>query len=95
MMVKYEVIGRNNVAVPTHFFKVLLLETDCHEFDMISFVLPNQVLTDQCPLKQYVVPVDAIERSSGLLIFDKLARNRLRQINNVQLVDGFVMVTDK
>ena len=85
-MVKYEVIGRNNVAVPTHFFKVLLMETDRQEFDMLSFVLPNQVLSDQSPLKQYVVPVEAIERASGLLIFDKLARNRLRQINNLQLV---------
>lgn len=86
LVVKYEVIGRNHVAVPTHFFKVLLLENERKEFELLCFLLPNQVITQQATLKQYVVPVEAIERASGLILFDKIQRTGLRQ-NNVQLLN--------
>ena len=36
-------IGQNNVAVPTHFFKVIVGETDNHQLEMEAYVLPNQV----------------------------------------------------
>ncbi|RCN49196.1 DNA/RNA non-specific endonuclease [Ancylostoma caninum] len=41
--VRYKVIGANNVAVPTHFFKVILAETSPSNFEMECFVLPNEV----------------------------------------------------
>ena len=44
LYVKYEVIGKNNVAVPTHFFKVLLIENNSGQYELLSFVLPNQTL---------------------------------------------------
>ena len=39
-----EVIGSNQVSVPTHFFKVIVGETQDLQLEMEAFVLPNQVL---------------------------------------------------
>ena len=78
---KYEVIGKNNVAVPTHFFKVIVCEDENNQLDLLSFVLPNQVLPEKVDLKLYLMPVESIERAAGILMFDKIPRNRFRKIN--------------
>lgn len=39
--VKYEVIGRNQVAVPTHFFKVLLIESYDGNFELENYLIEN------------------------------------------------------
>lgn len=79
--VKYQVIGTNHVAVPTHFFKVAVGETEHGEVDLESYVMPNAVIDDNIPLQSFLVPVDTIERASGLLLFDKIPKERLRLIN--------------
>lgn len=38
----YKVIGENNVAVPTHFFKVLLCEVEDNSYDMEAYVIQNK-----------------------------------------------------
>jgi len=81
MYVKYEVIGKNNVSVPTHFFKVIVGETDNQQLEMEAYVLPNQVIPDSTPLDSFQVPVDSVERAAGLLFFDRLSRDRLARIN--------------
>lgn len=55
--VKYQVIGNNNVAVPTHFFKVIVGETANHEFDMEAYVMPNAPIDDNVPLKSFLVSI--------------------------------------
>ncbi|CAB3407501.1 unnamed protein product [Caenorhabditis bovis] len=79
--VKYQVIGKNNVAVPTHFFKVVLVETKLGHFEMESFILPNAVIPDSTDIAEFHVPIDAIERHAGFLIFDKFQREKLNKIN--------------
>eukprot|EP00088_Acartia_fossae_P013400 TRINITY_DN1701_c1_g1_i2.p1 TRINITY_DN1701_c1_g1~~TRINITY_DN1701_c1_g1_i2.p1 ORF type:complete len:325 (-),score=35.43 TRINITY_DN1701_c1_g1_i2:131-1105(-) len=81
MYVKYEVIGANHVSVPTHFFKVIVGETDTHSLEMEAYVLPNQEIPDETPLVNFQVPVDTIERAAGLLFFDRLARDKISRIN--------------
>lgn len=81
LYVKYEVIGKNNVSVPTHFFKVVVIENDKGEFEINSFVIPNQSFPENTPLKNFLVPVETIERASGFLLFDGVPKNRLRAIN--------------
>ncbi len=81
LYVKYEVIGRNNVAVPTHFFKVVICETNRREYELLSFVMPNQVLPENVDLKSYLTSVESIERASGLLLFDKIPKKLLKKIN--------------
>lgn len=75
-------VGQSNVAVPTHYFKVLAIETNAGDFEILSFVLPNQPIKDDVPLKTFLTPLDAVERASGLLIFDKIPANRLKLINH-------------
>ncbi|KAK3088642.1 hypothetical protein FSP39_021792 [Pinctada imbricata] len=83
--VKYEVIGKNNVAVPTHFFKVLLIEDNQGEFELQSFVLPNQEIPNGTKLRNFLVPIDSIERAAGFLLFDRLPKEKLRSINGKKI----------
>jgi endonuclease G len=78
--VSYEVIGQNHVSVPTHFFKVLVIESN-GSFDLEAYVLPNRVIDDKTPIESFRVPVDTIERSAGLLFFERIPRNKFRSIN--------------
>ncbi|XP_037046159.1 endonuclease G, mitochondrial [Bradysia coprophila] len=79
--VKYEVIGANSVAVPTHFYKVVVCETSDNQLEMESYVMPNQKIDNDTPLKAFQVPPESIERHAGLLFFDKISRQKLRSIN--------------
>lgn len=53
--VKYQVIGNNNVAVPTHFYKVIVGQTASGQLELQSFVMPNQVIDDKTPLNTFMV----------------------------------------
>ena len=74
-------IGANHVAVPTHFFKVLVIEDEKRQFEMKAFVLPNQMLPEKVQLKAYLYPVEAIERAAGFLLFEKIPRKAFKLIN--------------
>lgn len=65
--VKYQVIGKNHVAVPTHFFKVLILEAAGGQIELRSYVMPNAPVDEAVPLERFLVPIESIERASGLL----------------------------
>ncbi|OQS03847.1 hypothetical protein THRCLA_03862 [Thraustotheca clavata] len=82
--VSYPIIGTplNGIAVPTHFFKVILIEKKGKKGQKLKylatgFVLPNQGIADKIPLSSFVMPLDMIERYSGLVFFDKLERPSL------------------
>ncbi len=67
--VSYEVIGHPpNVAVPTHFYKVIFAEDGKHagNVSLGAFVLPNDRIANDKPLKDFEVPIEAVERASGL-----------------------------
>jgi endonuclease G, mitochondrial len=67
--VSYEVIGHPpNVAVPTHFYKVVFAEDGKTggNVSLGAFVLPNDVIPNDKPLQDFEVPVEAVERASGL-----------------------------
>ncbi|TPX57327.1 hypothetical protein PhCBS80983_g03894 [Powellomyces hirtus] len=71
--VKYEVIGDPpNVAVPTHFYKVILGVKNGLQA-MQGFVLPNAEI-GAVPLEEFAMPLDAIERSAGLVFFPDVPR---------------------
>jgi len=83
--VKYQVIGSNNVSVPTHFFKVMVGELEDHQLELEAYVLPNEKIPDHCSIASFQVPPDAVERASGLLFFDKISREKLARINGKQV----------
>jgi len=82
--IKFQVIGDNNVSVPTHFFKVVVGELDDGFLELESFVMPNRALPDETALSTFHVPLDSVERAAGLLLFDRANRDRLTRINGVQ-----------
>jgi len=53
--VHYEVIGSNHVAVPTHFYKVIVGETSDGKLEMEAFVMPNTPIDDNAPLTNFQV----------------------------------------
>ncbi|XP_060074699.1 endonuclease G, mitochondrial-like [Ylistrum balloti] len=81
LYIKYPVIGPNNVAVPTHFFKVIAVENVHGDFELMSFVMPNEVIPDSVPIKNFLVPIETIERAGGILLFDKIPKKRFSVIN--------------
>jgi endonuclease G len=67
--VEYEVIGNPpSVAVPTHFFKVVFGEGGVTGGPVAvgAFVLPNARIANDTSLKEFEVPLEMVERASGL-----------------------------
>lgn len=84
LYVKYQVIGKNNVAVPTHIFKVVILEKNSGEIELQSYVMPNLPVLDNIPLERFLVPIESIERASGLLFVS----NILKRTNSLKAITG-------
>ncbi|KAI6783907.1 Mitochondrial nuclease [Emericellopsis cladophorae] len=81
--VKYEMIGSPpSIAVPTHFYKVIFAE-DGREGGNVAlgaFVLPNAPIANDKPITDFEVPVEAVERASGLEFATKLPVQRRRRL---------------
>ncbi|KAF2477546.1 uncharacterized protein BDR25DRAFT_299450 [Lindgomyces ingoldianus] len=81
--VSYEVIGQPpNVAVPTHFYKVIFAEDGIAggKVALGAFVLPNAVIANNKPLQDFEVPIEAVERASGLQFATKLDASRRKRL---------------
>lgn len=81
--VSYEVIGSPpNIAVPTHFYKVIFAEDGLvgGQVAVGAFVLPNARIPNDKPLQEFEVPLEAIERASGLEFAEKLPSTRRKQL---------------
>lgn len=53
--IKYQVIGASTVAVPTHFFKVVVMEAADSTYEMEAYVMPNARISDETPLNVFQV----------------------------------------
>lgn len=62
--VKYQVIGTNDVSVPTHFFKVIF-SGDYSLLD--AFILPNEEIPLDKPLEVFQTTLDKVERAAGII----------------------------
>lgn len=82
--VVYKVLGPNHVAVPTHFYKVLLTEDKGGNLAMEAFLMANSPeTTEEQKLSTFRINVirdlPKIERASGLIFFDKVDRTRIER----------------
>eukprot|EP01048_Picozoa_sp_COSAG05_P011048 COSAG05_NODE_1015_length_6188_cov_162.395139_2_plen_318_part_00 len=77
--VTYEMIGSGgkepNVAVPTHFFKVIMAERK-GGLALGCFILPNRPIPKNLELTTFSVPLEVVEKSSGLFFFERLRGGR-------------------
>lgn len=83
--VSYEVIGNPpNVAVPTHFYKVIYgedaVDSPIGRVALGAFVLPNAPIANQKSLRDFEVPLEAVERASGMTFADKLPLERRKRL---------------
>ncbi|EGX93646.1 mitochondrial nuclease [Cordyceps militaris CM01] len=81
--VKYEMIGSPpSVAVPTHFYKVIFAEDGKAGGNVAlgAFVLPNAPIDNNKPITDFEVPVEAVERASGLEFASKLPAQRRKRL---------------
>ncbi|KAM0740219.1 hypothetical protein ACQRIT_005403 [Beauveria bassiana] len=81
--VKYEMIGSPpSVAVPTHFYKVIFAEDGKAGGNVAlgAFVLPNAPIDNAKPITDFEVPVEAVERASGLEFASKLPAQRRKRL---------------
>ncbi|EPQ63051.1 Bgt-3761 [Blumeria graminis f. sp. tritici] len=81
--VNYEVIGNPpNIAVPTHFYKVIFAEdgTAAGPVALGAFVLPNARIPNTKPIAEFEVPLEMVERASGLEFAHKLPLQRRKRL---------------
>lgn len=69
-------LGENRVAVPGHFFKVIL-DLTVPEKKAIGFLIPNKTSTD--PLRNFATSIDRIEEETGLDFFMDLMPTQLEE----------------
>lgn len=78
--ITYPMLGTvPNVAVPTHFYKIVLAPVGS-DYAMAAFVLPNQKIDSKTALTDFKVDLQSIERASGLLFFEKLDRSKFKDL---------------
>jgi len=63
--VSYDVIGENNVAVPTHFYKIVVDNNDPDNVQALAFMMPNRDLSGE-NYGDYLTTIDAIESATGI-----------------------------
>ncbi|XP_066538962.1 nuclease EXOG, mitochondrial-like [Hoplias malabaricus] len=87
-MVSYQLIGKDDVAVPTHLYKVILAQKDpsADVLALGAFVVPNVPISFEHHLKDYQVSLTELERMSGLTFFPKL--DKTQHLRNLCTVDS-------
>ncbi|XP_071803364.1 nuclease EXOG, mitochondrial-like [Asterias amurensis] len=79
--VKYQVIGKNNVAVPTHLYKLITIavppdennnQENAETLAVGAFIVPNKPIHSNRRLQDFQVPVKNLSESSGLGFFSEL-----------------------
>ncbi len=71
--VTYQVIGENNIAVPTHFFKAIfyaVANSNGTDFSVSSeiYVIPNKNLDESVPLESFKTSLENLEKISGIVL---------------------------
>jgi len=68
-----DTIGPDHVAVPTHFFKIIIAgdPSDPTKLEAIAFIMPNRTNPDK-DVSQFLSSIDEIERLSGLDFMNEL-----------------------
>ena len=72
------------VAVPTHFYKVVLAETTDPKTSekhlaLSAFAMPNRPIDPSTPLTSFVVPLEFLEGVTGIQFFPNILDDRRRR----------------
>lgn len=72
------------MAVPTHLFKVVIVENKKSQpIAMGAFVVPNQPIGYEHPLREYQVELQDLEKLTGIRMSPKLDRKSVKDLCKV------------
>lgn len=80
---EYYVIGPNEVAVPTHFYKIVVSKNTAGKWKAIAFFMENRGYPKPWNMADYVVPVSWIEQRTGLNFMPMLDTNTRGELEDV------------
>lgn len=78
-----QLTGEDDVAVPTHLYKVIVAENSNLK-TLGAFIVPNEPIKAKQSLKKYEVPLDQLESSTGLHFLEKFDRSSARNLCEVE-----------
>ena len=61
----FEVIGKKQMPVPTHLFKILMID-DFRGKASAAFIMPNRPILEHKPLSYFQVQIEEVEVAAGL-----------------------------
>lgn len=79
-LVGHFMIGRNNVAVPTHFYKIVLAPDSNDTWHSIAFVLENRTYPRPYNFDAHIVSVKWIETRTGIDFMPLLSGDEKRRL---------------
>jgi endonuclease G, mitochondrial len=68
-VVVYRVIGENQVAVPTHIYKVILVLKKNDVFENYAMIIPNEAIDESKPFSDFACSIEKVEKKAGLIFF--------------------------
>ncbi|XP_070586591.1 nuclease EXOG, mitochondrial-like isoform X2 [Erythrolamprus reginae] len=90
----YQVIGKDEVAVPSHLYKVILARRSEVLQDPLllgAFVVPNRPIGFDHQLQEFQVGIEDLEKMSGLVFFPEV--NKSEDVRNICEVDTCKLMT--
>ncbi|CBZ24377.1 putative endonuclease G [Leishmania mexicana MHOM/GT/2001/U1103] len=93
LMMTYELTGHpargTLVAVPSHLFKVFLSEENGgRSHSVAAFMMPNGPIIEELPLTAYQVPIERLQRITGLQFFPGMDATRLPDLCKTHKCDA-------
>jgi len=78
---EFKTIGKDSVAVPTHFYKIVVVK-DGNNLKAIAFVMPNIQYAPPYHLEQYIKPIAWVEQHTGLNFMPQLSAAQKHQLED-------------
>jgi endonuclease G len=75
------VIGDGNVAVLTHFYKIVVDANSTGHVEALAFVIPNENQSGH-RYSEYLASIDEIEKATGLDFLSALSADEQREIES-------------
>jgi DNA/RNA endonuclease G (NUC1) len=63
-------MGHYSVVVPTHFFKILILDDGASQKQTLAYVLPNEKIKATISLESFRITIEKVEQVAGF-VFSK------------------------
>ena len=83
-------LGDNNVAVPTHLYKVISAVDSRGNRHEAAFVVPNGPIPPHKMVKDFQVPLEQVEKDAGLLFFQESRKSAANLCQSISCDDAFM-----